>query len=256
MIHEGYHVDDQIRTKPTQMNLASGSQSNAAGVLHNSVAEMQQYSEAVSGQPSNEVAKPTNSGNASLNSSQNPLANARMLPPGNNPGLTDVSRTLVWGFNAPEVTTAGPTIITSSSSSSAAATTTTAATATTATTTTTTTATATTTATTTTTTTTTTAAAATTAAATTTTTKPTSYDSTAASPVPEVTYDAWTNYTFTLRAESQHTVGQSHEGFPTSGVTAAAATATATAATATAATNAKEIDDGTWNSCGCGKHGQ
>ena len=40
MIHEGYHVDDQIRTKPTQMNLASGSQSNASGVLHNSVAEM------------------------------------------------------------------------------------------------------------------------------------------------------------------------------------------------------------------------
>ncbi|KAK7844959.1 hypothetical protein CFP56_010181 [Quercus suber] len=62
MIHEGYHVDDQIRTKPIRMNLASGSQSNAAGVLHNSVAEMQQYPEAVSGQPSNEVAKPTNSG--------------------------------------------------------------------------------------------------------------------------------------------------------------------------------------------------
>ncbi|KAK7838119.1 hypothetical protein CFP56_020245 [Quercus suber] len=49
MIHEGYHVDDQIRTKPIRMNLASGSQSNAAGVLHNSVAEMQQYPEAVSG---------------------------------------------------------------------------------------------------------------------------------------------------------------------------------------------------------------
>ena len=143
---------------------------------------------------------------------------------------SDVSRPLVWGFNAPEATTAGPTIITSSSSSSAAAA---AATATT----------------TTATTTTTTAAAA--AAATTTTTKPTYYDSTAASPVPEVTYDAWTNYTFILRAESQHSVGQSHGqlGFPTSGVTGAATTTTA-------ATNAKENDDGTWNSCGCGKHGQ
>ena len=193
MIHEGYHVDDQIRTKPTQMNLALGSQSNASGVLHNSVAEMQQYPEAVSSQLSNEVAKPTNSGNASLNSSQDPLANARMLPPGNNPGLTDVSRTLVWGFNSPEVTTAGPTIITSSSSSVATTTTTTATTAVAAATTTTTTTTATTTTTTTTATTTTAAAAA------------------AAKPqVPGVTYGAWTNYTFRLHAEFQHAVGQPH----------------------------------------------
>ena len=206
MIHEGYHVDDQIRTKPTQMNLASGSQSNASGVLHNSVAEMKQYPEVVSGQLSNEVAKPTNSGNASLNSSQNPLANARMLPPGNNPGLTDVSRTLVWGFNSPEVTTAGPTIITSSSSSVATTTTTTATTA---------------------------AAAATTTAA------------AAKPPVPGVTYGAWTNYTFRLHAEFQHAVGQPHgeRGFPspTSGIIAATTTTAV-------ATNAKENDDGTWNS--------
>ena len=209
MIHEGYHVDDQIRTKPTQMNLASGSQSNASGVLHNSVAEMKQYPEAVSGQLSNEVAKPTNSGNASLNSSQNPLANARMLPPGNNPGLTDVSRTLVWGFNSPEVTTAGPTIITSSSSSVATTTTTTATTA---------------------------AAAATTTAAAAAAAKP---------PVPGVTYGAWTNYTFRLHAEFQHAVGQPHgeRGFPspTSGIIAATTTTAV-------ATNAKENDDGTWNS--------
>ena len=209
MIHEGYHVDDQIRTKPTQMNLALGSQSNASGVLHNSVAEMKQYPEAVSGQLSNEVAKPTNSGNASLNSSQNPLANARMLPPGNNPGLTDVSRTLVWGFNSPEVTTAGPTIITSSSSSVATTTTTTATTA---------------------------AAAATTTAAAAAAAKP---------PVPGVTYGAWTNYTFRLHAEFQHAVGQPHgeRGFPspTSGIIAATTTTAV-------ATNAKENDDGTWNS--------
>ena len=209
MIHEGYHVDDQIRTKPTQMNLASGSQSNASGVLHNSVAEMKQYPEAVSGQLSNEVAKPTNSGNASLNSSQNPLANARMLPPGNNLGLTDVSRTLVWGFNSPEVTTAGPTIITSSSSSVATTTTTTATTA---------------------------AAAATTTAAAAAAAKP---------PVPGVTYGAWTNYTFRLHAEFQHAVGQPHgeRGFPspTSGIIAATTTTAV-------ATNAKENDDGTWNS--------
>ena len=194
MIHEGYHVDDQIRTKPTQMNLALGSQSNASGVLHNSVAEMKQYPEAVSGQLSNEVAKPTNSGNASLNSSQNPLANARMLPPGNNPGLTDVSRTLVWGFNSPEVTTARPTIITSSSSSVATTTTTTATTA---------------------------AAAATTTAAAAAAAKP---------PVPGVTYGAWTNYTFRLHAEFQHAIGQPHgeRGFPspTSGITATTAAAT------------------------------
>ena len=222
MIHEGYHVDDQIRTKPTQMNLASGSQSNASGVLHNPVAKMQQYLEAVSGQLLNEVAKPTNSGNASLNSSQNPLANARMLPPGNNPGLTDVSRTLVWGFNSPEVTIAGPTIITSSSSS--VATTTTTTTATTAAAAATTTTTTTRTATTTTTTTTATAAAA------------------AKPPVPGVTYGAWTNYTFRLHAEFQHAVGQPHgeRGFPspTLGITA----------TTAATTNAKENDDGTWNS--------
>ena len=239
MIHEGYHVDDQIRTKPTQMNLALGSQSNASGVLHNSVAEMKQYPEAVSGQLSNEVAKPTNSGNASLNSSQNPLANARMLPPGNNPGLTDVSRTLVWGFNSPEVTTAGPTIITSSSSSVATTTTTTTAT------------TAAAAATTTTTTATTVAAAATTTTtttrtATTTTTTTTATAAAAAKPpVPGVTYGAWTNYTFRLHAEFQHAVGQPHgeRGFPspTLGITATTATTAAT-------TNAKENDDGTWNS--------
>ena len=53
------------------------------------------------------------------------------------------------------------------------------------------------------------------------------------------------NYTFTLQAEFQHAVGQSHgeRGFPspTSGITTAAATTAA-------ATNAKENDDGTWNS--------
>ncbi|KAL6972514.1 hypothetical protein U1Q18_006830 [Sarracenia purpurea var. burkii] len=83
MKREGYHVEDHIQPKPIRINRASNSQSNAAGTPQNNNAgiEMQQYSDAVSGQTSNDVAQPTNSGNASLMSTQN-LPSSRMLPPG------------------------------------------------------------------------------------------------------------------------------------------------------------------------------
>ena len=120
-----------------------------------------------------------------------------------------MSQGLLSGFQFPEVTTAGPIIITSSSSSVATTTTTTATTA---------------------------ATTATTTAAAAAAAKP---------PVPGVTYGAWTNYTFRLHAEFQHAVGQPHgeRGFPspTSGIIAATTTTAV-------ATNAKENDDGTWNS--------
>ncbi|GLT53110.1 hypothetical protein SLA2020_264040 [Shorea laevis] len=99
---EGYVLlDDQVRAKSTRMNLGSASQSDAAGVAHNSVAEMQQYAEAVSGQQPIEDVKPTISGNASLNSSQNLLANARMLPPGN-PQALQMSQGLFSGVSMPQ----------------------------------------------------------------------------------------------------------------------------------------------------------
>jgi hypothetical protein len=222
---EGYGLlDDQIRAKPTRMNLGSASQSDAAGVPHNSVTEMQQYAEAVSGQQQIEDVKPTISSNASLNSSQNLLANARMLPPGN-PQALQMSQGLFSGVSIPQRSQQldpQPLLhqqqqqqqpqqqLQQQQQQAAAA-----------------------------------AAAATT---TTTTTKPTFLDSTAASPVPEVTFDACNKSTFALdstRTEFQYAVGQSHGQAATSAVTAAT----------TAATGAKENDGGTWSCCGYGKHG-
>ncbi|XP_059455958.1 protein PHYTOCHROME-DEPENDENT LATE-FLOWERING-like [Corylus avellana] len=99
---EGYVLlDDQIRAKPTRMNLGSASQSDAAGVPHNSVTEMQQYAEAVSGQQQIEDVKPIINSNASLNTSQNLLANARMLPPGN-PQALQMSQGLFSGVSMPQ----------------------------------------------------------------------------------------------------------------------------------------------------------
>ncbi|KAA8540341.1 hypothetical protein F0562_024740 [Nyssa sinensis] len=98
MIREGHHVDDHVQPKPIRMNRSSSSQSNAPGIPHNNAAvEMQQYSEEVSGQPSNEVAKPINSGNAVLNPSQN-LSSTRMLPPGNAQAI-QISQALLPGVS-------------------------------------------------------------------------------------------------------------------------------------------------------------
>ncbi|KAK6914660.1 Spt20-like, SEP domain [Dillenia turbinata] len=82
MIREGYHVEDHLQPRPMRKNVVPNTQPNAPGISSgSSVAEMQQYADAASGQPSNEI-KPTTSGNASLNSLQNLLPSTRMLPPG------------------------------------------------------------------------------------------------------------------------------------------------------------------------------
>ncbi|KAH6793288.1 nuclear receptor coactivator [Perilla frutescens var. hirtella] len=82
MTREGYHVEDLVQPKPVRMNPASGNQPNTPGIPSTSAApEMQQFSEGVSLQPSGDVAKPSNSGNAPVTSSQN-VQGPRMLPPG------------------------------------------------------------------------------------------------------------------------------------------------------------------------------
>lgn len=103
MVHEGYDlIEDIIQLRPTRMNPSQNSQSNAAGHPHsNPVAEIQNYGEAFPGQTSNEVPKPSGSGNASLlNSSHSLLGNARMLPPGN-PQAMQMSQGILAGVSLP-----------------------------------------------------------------------------------------------------------------------------------------------------------
>ncbi|KAJ7951479.1 Transcription factor SPT20-like [Quillaja saponaria] len=92
MVREGYMLDERVQPKPNCVNLSSGGQS----MTNN---EMQQYAEPVSGQPSSEAAKPANSGNASLNTSQNLVTNQRMLPPGNQ--ALQISQGLLSGVSMP-----------------------------------------------------------------------------------------------------------------------------------------------------------
>ncbi|XP_028752169.1 protein PHYTOCHROME-DEPENDENT LATE-FLOWERING isoform X2 [Neltuma alba] len=100
MDREGYMNDgDLIQSKPNRMNHPSGSQPSGVAGTHNAAVEMQQYGESIPGQLPNEIAKPsTTSGNTSLNSSQNHLANGRMLPPGNPPAL-QMSQGLLSGVS-------------------------------------------------------------------------------------------------------------------------------------------------------------
>ncbi|KAK0598768.1 hypothetical protein LWI29_037829 [Acer saccharum] len=101
MMREGFQVEGQLQAKQMRMNNASTSQPNPTAIPPtNSGVEMQQYADAVSGQVSGEVAKPTSSGNTSLNSSQNLLAGARMLPPGN-PQALQMSQGLLSGVSMP-----------------------------------------------------------------------------------------------------------------------------------------------------------
>ncbi|XP_058743756.1 protein PHYTOCHROME-DEPENDENT LATE-FLOWERING isoform X1 [Vicia villosa] len=80
--HEGYaKEDDRIQLRPNRVNLPLGSQS---GLPPN---EMQQYGEPNLGQSCNDMAKLASGSNASLSMSQNLVANARMLPPGNSQAL-------------------------------------------------------------------------------------------------------------------------------------------------------------------------
>ncbi|XP_068335447.1 protein PHYTOCHROME-DEPENDENT LATE-FLOWERING-like [Pyrus communis] len=102
MVKDGYVVDDHIQLKPTRMTVAPSNQSNAAGLpRNNSAADMQQYADSVSGQPSNEVAKSVNGGNSSLTSSHNLLPSTRMLPPGN-PQALQMSQGLMAGNSMPQ----------------------------------------------------------------------------------------------------------------------------------------------------------
>ncbi|XP_043720527.1 protein PHYTOCHROME-DEPENDENT LATE-FLOWERING-like isoform X2 [Telopea speciosissima] len=88
MTRDGYQLaEDQLRPKPTHMIAAPNGQSTANGNPDGAAAEIQQYAEQVSGQPSNAMGTPTNSGTGSLNSSQNLVASTRMIPPGNNQAL-------------------------------------------------------------------------------------------------------------------------------------------------------------------------
>ncbi|XP_052180638.1 protein PHYTOCHROME-DEPENDENT LATE-FLOWERING isoform X2 [Diospyros lotus] len=100
MIGAGYHVEDRTQPKTIRINRTSSNQSNAPGTSQNSTGvEMQQYSDAISGQPSNEFAKPTNSGSGSLTPAQN-LPSTRMLPPGNAQALQN-SQGLIPGVSVP-----------------------------------------------------------------------------------------------------------------------------------------------------------
>ncbi|KAG2722576.1 hypothetical protein I3760_02G133100 [Carya illinoinensis] len=100
MIREGYVVEDQVQAKQTRTSLPTASQSNTAGSPRHLVPDIQQFPEAVPGQQSSEVAKITNSGKTSLNSPQNLLSNARMLPPGNTQAL-QMSQGLFSGVSMP-----------------------------------------------------------------------------------------------------------------------------------------------------------
>lgn len=101
MEREGTLVNGHIQAKPIRMNVASTSQPNPTGMPPtNSGAEMQQYAEAVSGQTSGEVAKPTSSSNTSLNPPQNLLLGGRMLP-GGNPQALQMSQGSLSGVSMP-----------------------------------------------------------------------------------------------------------------------------------------------------------
>ncbi|KAL0441332.1 UNVERIFIED_CONTAM: protein PHYTOCHROME-DEPENDENT LATE-FLOWERING [Sesamum radiatum] len=100
MVREGYHVEDHVQPKPVRINPASASQLNAPGVPPGSAtSEMPQFSDGVSIQPTNDIAKPSTSGNASVNSLQN-VQGPRILPPGNTQAI-QMSQALLPGVSMP-----------------------------------------------------------------------------------------------------------------------------------------------------------
>ena len=103
MVREGYRIDEHIQEKPSRgdAGLSSSQQNSAGGVPRgNSANEMQQYGDAVAGQAPNEASKQGNAGSAPMNSTQNVLANARMLPPTNSQAL-QMSQGLLSGVSMP-----------------------------------------------------------------------------------------------------------------------------------------------------------
>lgn len=112
MGNEGYIVEDHVQPKPVPMIHASNGQPNTPGVpSRNASTEMQQYSEGVTGQQSNDIVKPSNSSGASLNPSNN-LQGTRMLPPGNAQGLP-ISQGLLSGVSLPSRSQQSDTLPTS-----------------------------------------------------------------------------------------------------------------------------------------------
>ncbi|CAA3027246.1 uncharacterized membrane At1g16860-like [Olea europaea subsp. europaea] len=84
MTREGYHHEDHAQPKPVRINETSASQLNGQGIPSGSnPVEMQQYSDGVSSLPSNDIAKPSNSDNLSVSSSQNIQGPPMVSPPGN-----------------------------------------------------------------------------------------------------------------------------------------------------------------------------
>ncbi|CAG7893396.1 unnamed protein product [Brassica rapa] len=103
MVREGYRIDEHIQEKPSRGDAGpTSSQQNSAGGVPrgNSANEMQQYGDAVAGQAPNEASKQGNAGSAPMNSTQNVLANARMLPPTNSQAL-QMSQGLLSGVSMP-----------------------------------------------------------------------------------------------------------------------------------------------------------
>ncbi|PHT45852.1 hypothetical protein CQW23_15010 [Capsicum baccatum] len=100
MAHEGYHVEDNVLPRPISMNRASSNQTNMPGMpLNGAVADLQQYSEGVSGQLSNELGRSSNAINSSINSPQN-MQGQRILPSGNAQAL-QISQGLLTGVSMP-----------------------------------------------------------------------------------------------------------------------------------------------------------
>ncbi|KAL1214448.1 Protein PHYTOCHROME-DEPENDENT LATE-FLOWERING [Cardamine amara subsp. amara] len=103
MVGEGYIMEEHIQAKPSRGDTGpSNSQPNSVGGYPrgNSANDMQHYGDAVAGQTSGEASKQGNAGNAPINSTQNILANARMLPPANSQSL-QMSQGLMSGVSMP-----------------------------------------------------------------------------------------------------------------------------------------------------------
>ncbi|XP_019093621.1 PREDICTED: uncharacterized protein LOC104751088 isoform X1 [Camelina sativa] len=103
MAGEGYMMEEHILAKPNHGDAGPvNSQPNSAGGYPRgySANDGQQYGDAVAGQASGEASKQGNAGSAPINSTQNILGNARMLPPPNSQAL-QMSQGLLSGVSMP-----------------------------------------------------------------------------------------------------------------------------------------------------------
>ncbi|KAK4754054.1 hypothetical protein SAY87_002158 [Trapa incisa] len=100
MEKDGYRVTEHTQLKMIHENhQPTNSQSTNPGIpSSNSTGQTAQYTEGVSAQSPNELSSAGNGGNASVNQSQNLLANSRMLPPPN-PQALQISQGLMPGVS-------------------------------------------------------------------------------------------------------------------------------------------------------------